>query len=381
MFRTLLIAVFSLLSAAATAQSSLIQAVQPHREACAFADLLHGANLVLQEGSTTWKDPRGDPDCGEAPMSSGFAELAHPVNMILQDGMTTWKDPRGPLMDKASQFYLSTDEIMQIRAMVGYVMCPGNNTSFGESVGTAIVVGDGAEIVTQAHIFIDPDTNKRIEPLEDCVFVNFTEPHQMAKLDFSSNRTYKFYTNSPKAEWYNDRAVVHLKGRITGSRPFTIDDDATPINRGDKLIVISATQKQLTFPMAQYQFKTVIGHGKFLYQTKLNREPIAQGCTAMSYYPASSSAFSAVYTDCSATVLASGSPIFVRRNGVLHAKAQMETAGSPASDYKPFKVGKGVPDSELSFSVGVGLDSGMNSDIAQIKSITNNSRKAEELPQ
>lgn len=226
-----------------------------------------------------------------------------------------------------------------------------------------MLVGNGDFLITDAHLFINPETNERREPLSDCMFVNQVDPHDAVRLDFSSERSYKFYTKAPKLEWYNDRAVVRLKRRISSARPFPIDTDEAPVRRGG-LIVISATQKQLPFPMTQFHFKTSIGGGKFTYEIDLNEEPIAQACTAMGYYARTARASSVLYSDCSATIGASGSVALIRKqDGSLAAKALLIQTGNPITDYKPFKIGANVPLTELSFTLSVGLDVSVSDDV------------------
>ena len=144
-------------------------------------------------------------DGDQTKVSDGFADLMQNVNLILQDGMTTWTDPRGPITQKAAELGLSADDVMRIRETVGYVICPGNN-GVGAVSGTGMLIGIGGHVVTDAHIFIDPDTNQRREPLSDCVYINQLD-YKPIKLDFSSERTYKFYTNSRSA---NGTTIVPL---------------------------------------------------------------------------------------------------------------------------------------------------------------------------
>ena len=92
------------------------------------------------------------------------ADLPHPVNLVLQEGQTVWKDPRGPLTQKAKELGLSPAEVHRIRKNVGYVYCPGDQAKGGASLGTGMLVGNGDQVVTDAHLFIDPETNLRREP-------------------------------------------------------------------------------------------------------------------------------------------------------------------------------------------------------------------------
>jgi hypothetical protein len=296
-------------------------------------------------------------------------ELRHPVNLILQQGTTGWIDPRGPLSQKSSELGLNVDDIVRIRVTIGYVVCPGN-LSGGQSTGTAMVVGDGTVIVTDVHLFINPATNERREPLSDCVFVNQGTPRTVVKLDFSNEQTYKFYTYNSTTEWYNDRALVHLKERVTGTRPFPIGLVNDPIKPGDKIIMVSAEQQQIAFSVDKDHFKIPIMDGKAAAEFSLNREPVVQSCIARAYYPASSRASSILYTECNATERGSGSVMFTRENGVLTPRALLTQEGTPAADFKPYKTGKGVAPDELSFSLGVGLDPSINADIDQIEKAT-----------
>ena len=96
-----------------------------------------------------------------------------------------------------------------------------------------MLAGNGDWIVTDAHIFIDPDTNSRREPLSDCHFINQADPPDVVRLDFSSERSYRLYTATPSAAWYNDRAIVRLTRHIRGAAPVPFDLVETPLKRGD----------------------------------------------------------------------------------------------------------------------------------------------------
>jgi hypothetical protein len=296
--------------------------------------------------------------------SDGFAGLMQNVNLILQQEMTTWSDPRGPITQKAAELGLSAADVMRIRETVGYVICPGNN-GVGAVSGTGMLIGFGGVVVTDAHIFIDPETNQRKEPLSDCVFINQLD-YKPVKLDFSSDRTYKFYTNSPKREWYNDRAIVRLKSRAN-VQPFQLDSFNTLLKPGDKIIMISAVQQRLTFPLQQRAVNFTL-HNGVTVSTNIYSEPLVQSCSVKLYYPPKTAASSAVYTDCNGTEGASGSVMTVRlAGGQTVAKALLEQGGGSDSDYKPFKVGDGVPDPELSYSLGVGLDPQVASDVLEME--------------
>jgi hypothetical protein len=330
-----------------------------------MALILIGA-LAMPHASLSQLVQQRNADGDQTKVSDGFADLMQNVNLILQEGMTTWTDPRGPITQKAAELGLSAGDVMRIRETVGYVLCPGNN-GVGAVSGTGMLIGIGGHVVTDAHIFIDPDTNQRREPLSDCVYINQLD-YKPIKLDFSSDRTYKFYTNSPKREWYNDRAVVRLKSRPS-VQPLQLDPWNTPLKPGDKVIMISAAQLRLTFPLQQRAVNFTL-HNGVTVSTNIYSEPLVQSCSVKLYYPPKPGASSAVYTDCDDTEGASGSVMTVRlANGQMVAKALLQQGGGSDSDYKPFKVGEGVPDPELSYSLGVGLDPRVDSDVLEMEGL------------
>jgi len=296
------------------------------------------------------------------------ANLPHPVNLVLQEGQTVWKDPRGPLTQKARELGLSPAEVHRIRKNVGYVYCPGDQAKGGASLGTGMLVGNGDQVVTDAHLFIDPETNLRREPLADCRFINLADPSAVVRFDFTGEKTYKFYAPFPKAAWYNDRAIVRLTHRIPGADPFPFDLDEAPLKRGDPLIMISAEQKRLTFSMPQHHVSITSQDRRWVIETDVNNEPIAQACRVMGYYARTARASSVVYSDCNDTEGASGSVILIRKpDGSLAARALLTQGGIPAADYKPFKVGSGVGYDDLSFTLSIGLDANVHDDITMME--------------
>jgi hypothetical protein len=64
----------------------------------------------------------------------------------------------------------------------------------------------------------------------------------------------------------------------------------------------------------------------------------------------------------------------------LRAKALAVQSGGTLSDFKPFKVGKDVAPQDLSFTLSVGLDPDVNSDVAKIEMANDNTRMATETP-
>ena len=303
------------------------------------------------------------PEHNQSEVSNPSADPVQNVNLVLQPGMTSWHDPRGPLSQKAAELGLSASDVKRIRETVGYVLCPGNK-GVGASSNTAMLIGNGGQVVTIATTFIDPDTNQRHEPLSDCVFINQSD-YKPVKLDFSNNSSYKFYTIAPKIEWYNNRAIARLTKTNT-LQPIMLD--SAPLKPGDEVMMVSASQDGLTFPDEKIRIELSLSGG-LTGHTDIYREPIAQSCKVVSYYAATSIASSVVYTDCNSLV-GGGSVIMVRNaGGYLVAKALLVEEGDPAANYKPFKVGKGVPLSDLSFALTVGLDSNVEADIEKMEKL------------
>jgi hypothetical protein len=298
-----------------------------------------------------------------------------PVNLVLQEGQSVWKDPRGPLTKKAEELGLSPEEVLRIRKNTGYVECPGDLAANGfighgeATIGTGMLVGDGDAVVTDAHLFIDPATNRRREPLSACHFITLAAQNSIAKLDFSSEQTYKFYTVAPAAEWFNDRAIVRLTHRIPGASPLPFDLEETALRPGDRLIMISAYQKELTFTMPSRRVTYPISD-KINAETDVNMEPIAQACSVMYYYARTARASSVVYSDCNGTEKAGGSVLLIRKpDGSLAAKALLTKGGNPDADFKPFKIGKGVADADLSYTLSIGLDANVHDDIKKMEGV------------
>jgi hypothetical protein len=295
------------------------------------------------------------------------------VNLVRQNGQSVWKDPRGSLTSKAEELELSPEEVSRIRKNTGYVECPGYLAAKGfvgkgvATIGTGMLVGNGDVVVTDAHLFIDPATNVRREPLTECHFITLADQYSIARLDFSSEQKYKFYTVSPASEWYNDRAIVHLTQRIPDTNPLPFDLDETPLKPGDRLIMISADQEELTFTMPRRHVTYAISDNR-REETDVNAEPIAQACGVMSYYARTAIASSVIYSDCNDTEKAGGSILLIRKpDGSLAAKALLTKGGNPDADYKPFKVGKGVADADLSYTLSVGLDANVYDDIMKLR--------------
>jgi len=106
-----------------------------------------------------------------------------------------WTDPRGLLTIKGPELGLSGREIAQLRQTVGDVVCPGVQ-------GTAFLVGQGRQILTNAHIFVDENGRDRTN-LDKCFWQNKAEPFQRIPLKIGEN-TLKLFTRSTVKEFYLD---------------------------------------------------------------------------------------------------------------------------------------------------------------------------------
>jgi hypothetical protein len=85
--------------------------------------------------------------------------------------------------------------------------------------------------------------------------------------------------------------------------------------------------------------------GKSAFEFDYNREPIVQSCTVMAVgRPTDTVSNDAIYSDCSATRGASGSPVLVRsRNGELMIKGVHVGGGQDAADYTDFTLDASSP--------------------------------------
>ena len=188
----------------------------------------------------------------------------------------------------------------QLRQTVGDVVCPGTQ-------GTAFVVGQGRDILTNAHIFVDENGKDRAN-LDKCFWQNKDEPFQRISVE-TDEHNMKLFTRSTAKEFYLDLAVVRLAQGIPGVHPLPFDARAS-VQIGEQLIMVSAGQLRMpSLPKPVTEFiRGDPEQGAFEFD--YNREPILQGCTVMAVgRPADTVANDAIYSDCSATRGTSGSPI------------------------------------------------------------------------
>jgi hypothetical protein len=257
-----------------------------------------------------------------------FRDLVHPVNLVgSKNGNGEWVDPRGLLTVKGPELGLSVQEIAQLRRTVGDVVCPGVQ-------GTAFLVGQGREVLTNAHIFVDENGRDRAN-LDKCFWQNKHEPFQRVPLEVGT-KTLKLFTRSTAKEFYLDLAVARLE-RAIEAHPLQFDTRAS-VGVGEPLIMVSAGQLRMpSLPKQATEF--IRGDpGKSAFEFDYNREPIVQSCTVMAVgRPTDTVSNDAIYSDCSATRGASGSPVLVRsRNGELMIKGVHVGGGQDAADYTDF---------------------------------------------
>jgi V8-like Glu-specific endopeptidase len=266
----------------------------------------------------------------------GFRSVLQQVNLVgSKNSNGQWIDPRGLLTVKGPELGLSGQEIAQLRQTVGDVVCPGVQ-------GTAFLVGQGRQILTNAHIFVDENGRDRAN-LDKCFWQNKDEPFQRVPLKIGAN-TPKLFTRSTVKEFYLDLAVARLERTIPEAHPLQFDTRAS-VGVGEQLIMVSAGQ--LRMPSLPKQVTEFIraDAGKNAFEFDYNREPILQSCTVMAVgRPTDTVPNDAVYNDCSATKGASGSPVLVRsQNGELTIKGIHVGGGQDAADYTDFTLDDASP--------------------------------------
>jgi hypothetical protein len=266
--------------------------------------------------------------CG--PLSAGEADIgglfwrANLVGSKRNNG--EWVDPRGLLTARGPEIGLSQQEMAQIRRTIGDVVCPGVQ-------GTAFLIGRGAEIVTNAHIFVDENGRDRAN-LQQCFWQDKEVPFRRIPLTVGP-KTLKLFTRSTVEEFNLDLAIVHLDGEVPEARPFRLGT-AVSVRPGDQLIMVSAAQ--LRMPSLPKPMTEIIRVADAAFEFDYNREPIVQDCTVRTVGRTTDRGLDdTIYSDCSATKGASGSPVFVRsRDGELTIKGIHVGGGQDAADYTDF---------------------------------------------
>ncbi len=246
-----------------------------------------------------------------------------------------WIDPRGLLSVKGPELGLSAQEIAQLRQTIGDVVCPGTQ-------GTAFLVGQGQDILTNAHVFVDENGEDRAS-LDKCFWQNKHEPFRRIPIE-TDEHNIKLFTRSTAKEFYLDLAIARLGQSIPGAHPLPFAARAS-VEIGEQLIMVSAGQ--LRMPSLPKQITEFI-HGdpeQAAFEFNYNREPILQSCTVMAVGRAADIvANDAIYNNCSATRGASGSPILVRsQTGELAIKGVHVGGGQDAADYTDFTLDEASP--------------------------------------
>jgi V8-like Glu-specific endopeptidase len=277
---------------------------------------------------------------GSGPLAAtefGSSGVVRQVNLVgSKNANGQWIDPRGLLSVKGPELGLSAQEIAQLRQTVGDVVCPGTQ-------GTAFLVGQGRDILTNAHIFVDENGKDRAN-LDKCFWQNKAEPFQRIAVE-TDEHNLKLFTRSTAKEFYLDLAVVRLAQAILGVHPLPFDTRAS-VEIGEPLIMVSAGQLRMpSLPKQVTEFVRGDDPAQPAFEFDYNREPILQGCTVMAVgRPADTVANDAIYSDCSATRGTSGSPVLVRSNtGELAVKGVHVGGGQDAADYTDFTLDGASP--------------------------------------
>jgi V8-like Glu-specific endopeptidase len=276
---------------------------------------------------------------GSGPIAAtefGSSGVVRQVNLVgSRNANGQWIDPRGLLSVKGPELGLSEQEMAQLRHTVGDVVCPGTQA-------TAFLIGQGHDILTNAHVFVDENGNDRAN-LDKCFWQNKDEPFQRIAVE-TGEHDIKLFTRSTAKEFYLDLAVVRLAQAIPGVHPLPFDTrDSVEI--GEPLIMVSAGQLRMpSLPKPVTEF--IRGDPKqAVFEFDYNREPILQGCTVMAVgSPSDTVANDAIYSDCSATRGSSGSPILTRSpTGELAIKGVHVGGGQDAADYTDFTLDGASP--------------------------------------
>jgi V8-like Glu-specific endopeptidase len=263
-------------------------------------------------------------------------DILRQVNLVgRKNANGQWIDPRGLLSVKGPELGLSAQEIAQLRQTVGDVVCPGTQ-------GTAFLVGQGRDILTNAHVFVDENGKDRAN-LDKCFWQNKDEPFRRISIE-TDEHNIKLFTRSTAKEFYLDLAIARLGQSIPGAHPLPFEARAS-VEIGEQLIMVSAGQ--LRMPSLPKQITEFIQGDpeQDAFEFNYNREPILQSCTVMAVgRSADMVANDAIYNDCSATRGASGSPILVRsQTGELAIKGVHVGGGQDAADYTDFTLDEASP--------------------------------------
>src|ERR1700733_1148749 len=133
----------------------------------------------------------------------GSGGVVRQVNLVgSKNANGQWIDPRGLLSVKGPELGLSAQEMAQLRQTVGDVVCPGTRA-------TAFLVGQGRDILTNAHVFVDENGKDRAN-LDKCFWQNKDEPFQRISVE-TGEHDIKLFTRSTASEHYLNLAVDRLR--------------------------------------------------------------------------------------------------------------------------------------------------------------------------
>ncbi len=247
-------------------------------------------------------------DCNSSSYDRGFSELVQKVTIIgKEDGRKAMKE-----LAEGDNPKITKAELSQIRKSTGYVYCPGTKYN-NQSTCSGALVGTDQTIVTAAHCFID-ERGRRREPLEGCFFQNLEKKWQKVELDFSPG-SYKFYSATPYQDSSNDRAIVRIKRKIKGAKPFPVSDRR--MLPGTEMILSSVGQENMVRKVD-------------------STEPVGQVCTTMHMFPPDNISGTVYYTDCDAGSGGSGGLALVRRNGKLEAVGTLVGGSDDDQNYTEY---------------------------------------------
>ncbi len=243
-------------------------------------------------------------DCNSSSYERGFSELVQKVSIIgKEDGRVAMKE-----LAEGDNPKITKAELAQIRKSTGYVYCPAT-----KSACSGALVGTDQTIVTAAHCFIDGQGRRR-EQLEGCFFQNLEKKWQKVELDFSPG-SYKFYSLIPAEDPSNDLAIVRIKRKIKGAKPFPVSDRR--MLPGTEMINSSIIQVNMVRKVD-------------------STEPVGQVCTNMYTFLPDNDSGTVYFTDCDAGGGGSGSLALVRRNGRLEAVGTIVSGSGDDQNYKEY---------------------------------------------
>jgi hypothetical protein len=276
--------------------------------------------------------------CNPSGYETSFEKLVHNINIV---GPT---DGRGALSDLGPKIGMSPVEIRQVRKSTGYIYCPGTKYK-NRATGSGALIGNNKTIFTTAHSFIDGEGRKR-EPLSNCFFQNQDSPYTRRNLVFKSG-SHKIGFKPGVSRYRTDYAIVQLEDEIPGAEPFPFEESGSLIKDDQKVIVISAAQKNMTVKVDP-------------------NEPVVQSCSTKFSLGGDDFGRSVFYTDCDIHGGGSGSPVLARsQGGQLVLRGLLTANGEGAIDYHDFELKTG------NYAEGILIDDRI---ISELKGLSPNQR-------